>query len=245
MTSSMEPEAHQNPQTETTSDNEAQLLEEAGRSWKKENRRIIGLVIAVAAFMLVAHQTPLRGWITNIQAWKQYIREAGMLAHVGFAAASACAVMLGVPRLPLCAAAGLLFGFAEGMLLSLAGTSAGSYGAFIFARLSGRSAVQRRAEALPWLKGLLARPTLTRVFWVRQLMLPGVLLNVMLGVSDVGHRVFILGTVLGYLPLNAAFSLVGSGLGKGSVAQTLVQMCAAAAVMNIAGWALWRRMKNK
>jgi uncharacterized membrane protein YdjX (TVP38/TMEM64 family) len=241
----MEPEAPQNISEDASAENETHLLEEAGRSWKKENRRIIGLIIGVAAFMLVAHETPLKAWITNIQAWKQYIREVGLLAHLGFGGACAGAVMLGVPRLPLCAAAGLLFGFAEGLLLSLAGTLTGSYGAFVFARLSGRTAVQRRADTLPWLKPLLARPSLMRVFWVRQLMLPGVLLNVMLGVSDVGHRVFILGTAFGYLPLNAAFSLVGSGLGKGGVAQTLVQMCAAAAVMNIAGWAIWRHMKNK
>jgi uncharacterized membrane protein YdjX (TVP38/TMEM64 family) len=245
MVATMEPEAPQNQPQTRPPDDETLLLEEAGRSWKKENRRIIGLIVGVAAFMLVAHETPLKAWITNIQAWKQYIREVGWLAHLGFAAASACAVMLGVPRLPLCAAAGLLFGFAEGLLLSLLGTLTGSYGAFVFARLSGRRAVQRRATALPLLKTLLARPSLTRVFWVRQLMLPGVLLNVMLGVSDVGHRVFVLGTALGYLPMNAAFSLVGSGLGKGAITQTLVQMCGAAAVMNIAGWAMWRRMKNK
>lgn len=245
MSASMEPEAPLNPPPDASSENETQLLEEAGRSWRKENRRIIAMVIGVAVFMLIAHQTPLRAWITNIQVWKQYIREAGWAAHVGFGAACACAVAVGVPRLPLCAAAGLLFGFAEGVLLSLVGTLAGSYGAFVIARVSGRSAVQSRADALPWLKALLERPSVARVFWIRQLMVPGVLLNVTLGVSDVGHRAYLLGTTLGYLPLNAAFSLVGSGLGKGGIAQVIAQMSAAAAMVNIIGWLVWRRRKNK
>jgi hypothetical protein len=72
-----------------------------------------------------------------------------------------------------------------------------------------------RAEKWPWLKKLLKKPSIMRVFWVRQLMVPGLVLNVLLGMTPVRHSRFLLGTALGYLPLNVAFSLVGSGLGKG------------------------------
>jgi uncharacterized membrane protein YdjX (TVP38/TMEM64 family) len=231
---------------ETITEEESLLGEEAKRSWKKENRQIILLGLGVAVFMMIAHFTPLRAWITNIQVWKEYIRELGWLAHGGFALLCATSVMVGIPRLSLCAAAGLLFGFGEGLALSFVGSVLGSYGAFILARKGGRRAVRERASRWPWLEPILRRPSWFRVFWVRQLMLPGIVLNVLFGVSDVRHRTFLAGTSLGYLPLNIAFCLVGSGLGKDSLAKTLVQLLGAIAVVNIISWASWRlrAMKN-
>lgn len=75
--------------------------------------------------MAIAHWTPLRAWITNVQLWKGYIRDMGWLASVGFTTICALAVFVGVPRLSLSAAAGMLFGFAQGMLLSLVGSAIG------------------------------------------------------------------------------------------------------------------------
>jgi uncharacterized membrane protein YdjX (TVP38/TMEM64 family) len=87
---------------------------------------------------------------------------------------------------------------------------------------------------------MLESPSLARVFWVRQLMVPGVVLNVLLGVSGVSHRVFMAGTALGYLPLSLTFSLVGSGLGKGSLQQTMMQLLAALGIIHMIGWLVWR-----
>lgn len=234
-----EPAAPLSPDLEPAAE---RLEEEATRSLGKENRKVLLLVLGVAAFMALAHFTPLRAWITNVQAWKSYVRELGLLAHLFFGLACAGAVMLGVPRLALCAGAGLVFGFVEGGLLSLMGSTLGSYGAFLLARKGARKAVLARAERWPWLKGMLAKPTLMRVFWVRQLTLPGIVLNVLLGVSGVRKGTFLGGTLLGYLPLNIAFSLVGSGLGKGqdSLVQSMTQLLMAVAVVNIVGWAMWR-----
>jgi uncharacterized membrane protein YdjX (TVP38/TMEM64 family) len=221
---------------------EARLTAEARASWQKENRRIIILAVGVAAFMAIAHFTPLRVWITNVQLWKEWIRDLGWLAHAAFCCLCALAVMIGVPRLSLCAMAGLLFGFAEGMALSLLGSLLGSYAAFFVARKGGRRAVLARASRWPWLQPLLGQPSLVGVFWIRQLMLPGVVLNVLLGVSRVSHTAFLGGTLFGYLPLNAAFSLVGSGLGKDNLARSLVHLLTAAALIHIIGWVVWRLM---
>ena len=72
-------------------------------------------------------------------------------------------------------------------------------------------------------------------------MLPGVVLNAVLGVAETRHRTFLGGTLLGYIPLNVAATLVGSGLGKSSLAQSAVQLMAALAVINVVVWLLWRR----
>lgn len=215
------------------------------KSIHRENRRVLLLVCMVAAFMVLAHFTPLGVWITNVQLGKERLRDLGLAGEGIFAAACALGVMLGLPRLPLCAAAGLLFGFGEGLLASLAGSVAGSYGAFLLARAGARRAVLARAERTPWLGRLLARPTLARVFWARQLMVPGILLNVLLGVGRCGHRVFLAGTLAGHLPLNVVFSLMGSGLGKDSLAHTLAQLLGALAAVHLLGWLLWRVLRRE
>lgn len=73
---------------------------------------------------------------------------------------------------------------------------------------------EHRVERWPWLRPLLAAPSLMRVILIRQLMVPGVVLNVLFGMTTVRHRIFLIGTLVGYVPLNIAFTLVGSGLGR-------------------------------
>lgn len=219
--------------------------QETSRALNKETRQVLLAVLLVAAFMALAHFTPLKAWITEVDAWKKLVREFGWMAHGVFVVACAAVVMMGVPRLPMCAAAGLIFGFGEGLILSLFGSTMGSYSAFVLSRHGFRRAAESRAEKWPWLKKLLKKPSVMRVFWVRQLMVPGLVLNVLLGMTPVRHSRFLLGTGLGYLPLNIAFSLVGSGLGKGSLATTLAQLLAAMAVINIAAWLVYRVMKKQ
>lgn len=221
-----------------------EVEQETSRALNKETRQVLFAVLLVAAFMALAHFTPLKAWITNVQTWKGLVREFGWGAHAIFLGACAGVVMLGVPRLPLCAAAGLIFGFGQGLGLSLLGSTFGSYGAFVLSRHGFRRAAESRTEQWPWLKKLLKKPSIVRVFWVRQLMVPGLVLNVLLGMTPVRHSRFLLGTLLGYMPLNLAFSLVGSGLGKESITHTLAQLLGAMAVINIAAWFVYRMMKR-
>jgi uncharacterized membrane protein YdjX (TVP38/TMEM64 family) len=240
-----QPSEKSQPAEQETMATEMQLSEEANRSWARENRRMLFLALSVGVFMVIAHFTPLRAWITNVQVWKGHIRDLGWMAHAGFGLVCAGSVLVGIPRLPLCSAAGLVFGFGEGLVLSLVGSTLGSYGAFLAARMGGRRAVLERASSWPWLEPLLKTPSLSRVCWVSQLMMPGIVLNVLLGVTAVGHRTYLMGTVLGYLPMNMAFTLVGSGLGKDSLARTLMQLMAAMGLINVLGWLMWRLLGKR
>lgn len=222
-----------------------EVEQETSRALGKETRQVFTAVLIVAAFMALAHFTPMKAWITNVQSWKIFVREFGWMAHAVFMLVTAGAVMMGVPRLAFCSAAGLIFGFGEGLLLSLVGSTLGSYGAFILSRHGFRRAAESRAEKWPWLKKMLKKPSVMRVFWARQLMVPGIVLNVLIGMTPVRHSRFLLGTALGYLPLNIAFSLVGSGLGKESITTTMTQLLAAMAVINVAAWLVFRFIKKQ
>lgn len=222
-----------------------EVEQETSRALGKETRQVLTAVLIVAAFMALAHFTPMKAWITNVQSWKGFVREFGWMAHAVFMLVTAGAVMMGVPRLAFCSAAGLVFGFGEGLLLSLVGSTLGSYGAFILSHHGFRRAAESRAEKWPWLKKMLKKPSVMRVFWARQLMVPGIVLNVLIGMTPVRHSRFLLGTALGYLPLNIAFSLVGSGLGKESITTTMTQLLAAMAVINVAAWLVFRFIKKQ
>lgn len=222
-----------------------EVEQETSRALGKETRQVLTAVLIVAAFMALAHFTPMKAWITNVQTWKGFVREFGWMAHAVFMLVTAGAVMMGVPRLAFCSAAGLIFGFGEGLLLSLVGSTLGSYGAFILSRHGFRRAAESRAEKWPWLKKMLKKPSVMRVFWARQLMVPGIVLNVLIGMTPVRHSRFLIGTALGYLPLNIAFSLVGSGLGKESITTTMTQLLAAMAVINVAAWLVFRFIKKQ
>ena len=222
-----------------------ELGEEAARGVGKERRQIVLLVAVVAAFMALAHFTPLKAWLENAQEWKRAVQALGWRGSLGFLGFTALLVALGVPRLSLCGTAGLLFGFAEGLAVSLIGSTLGSYGTFVAVRRGFRRSVTMQAARRPWLARLLKKPSLLKVFWVRQLALPGVVLNAIFGVSEIRHRIFLGGTLLGYIPLNAAATLVGSGLGKASLEQTVLQLMAALAIINLVMWWVWRRFKRR
>lgn len=87
---------------------------------------------------------------------------------------------------------------------------------------------------------MLDAPSLLRVIFVRQLLVPGIALNVLFGMTPVRHTAFVAGTLLGYLPLNVAFSLVGSGLGKETLAESLTQILFALALISVLAWSMWK-----
>ncbi len=191
----------------------------------KETRRLLVLALLVLGLLLTLHFSPLKVWLGNILALKQQIVAYGWTAHAVFALGSIAAIALGVPRLMLCGLAGVLFGFVAGFLVAMGSGILGSYGAFLLARWGGRDWAERKlAGASERLRTILAKPTIFSIFIARQLPVPGIVPNVLLGILPTRHRTFLLGTFLGYLPSNAIVALAGSSLGKESLEKAIVQV---------------------
>ena len=208
-----------------------------------ETRRLALLAAIVLALLLALHFTPLKDWLDDVQALKQHVQAYGWKAYVGFSLASVAAIAVGVPRLVLCGVAGALFGFVAGGLVSLVSSVAGSYGAFLLARWGGRDWAERKlAGASTGLRRLLAKPSIGSIFIARQLPLPGILINVMIGVLPTRHRTFLLGTFAGYLPSTAIVALAGSSLGKESLAVAIGQVSLAMASLGgLTALLIWLR----
>ena len=214
-----------------------------------ETRRLLILAIIVLAVVLTLHFSPLRVWLGDLRGLKQSIGAYGWQAHAVFVIASIVAIAAGIPRLALCGLAGLLFGFVEGMAIAMVSGVLGSYGAFLLARWGGRGWAERRlAGASDRLRAVLAQPSIAAIFIARQLPVPGIVPNVLLGLLPTPHHTFLAGTILGYLPSNAIVALAGSSLGKDSlekaIAQVSLSMAGLGAFSLLLVW-LQQRLKSR
>ena len=213
----------------------------------RESQRMLLFGLAIAAVLVALHATPLRHQVTDFQSWKQALRDTGAAAPLVFFALNVLAVAVGVPRLALCAIAGMLFGFDRGVCPAHFGALAGSYLTFLFARWGGRGWVQRRLQRHTRLHGLFQHPTTLGIVLVRQMPVAGIVINLLLGMTNVRQRVFITGSFLGLLPGSLAATLVGSGLGKTTWTQAAMQIGVAMLVLALAAWLafLARRRMNR
>ena len=195
---------------------EREVAESAGKSEKK----LLAMALVVIACIAIVHFTPLKT-LTTDQAWKHQIQHLGIWASSLFFVVSTSLIAVGIPRMILCGLASVLFGFKTGFIVGQMSALLGSYATFIFARWGGREWVAKRIENNKRLRDLLKKPSTFTIFLVRQLPIAGVVPNLILGVTPVKHRYFLLGSFLGYLPSSALVAAIGSGLGKGFSRETL------------------------
>jgi uncharacterized membrane protein YdjX (TVP38/TMEM64 family) len=196
---------------------------EAATSAGASGRKFLLMALVVALCMVIVHQTPLRQYVTDpeARAWKTGIQAAGMWGPILYLAATTLLIAVGMPRLLFCMLGGMLFGFVRGFLLGQFASLFGSYLTFAFARWSGREWVRRRIERNSRLRDLLQHPSMFSVFLVRQIPIAGIVPNLIFALTPVRHRVFLVGSFLGYLPSAAWVALIGSGIGKQSLALSM------------------------
>ena len=121
-------------------------------------------------------------------------------------------ILLGCPRLLVCTVGGVLHGFWLGALLSQSATLIGATLIFEVARRVNRR-VPERVERVLTEYGFRSRTAGSfAVFSVRQLPVPGFLLNIGLGSCQVSRRHFLFGSLLGFLPLGLPATAVGAGM---------------------------------
>lgn len=211
-----------------------------------ETRRLLFLALGVVVLLILLHFTPMKAWTEDVQLLKLRVQSFGWAGTGVFAVVSMAAISLGVPRLLLCGLAGMLFGFVTGAIVALVASVPGAYGAFLLARWSGRDWADRKlATASEGLRELLSKPSLGAIFVARQLPMPGLVINVALGVLPTTHRTFLLGSFLGYLPSTAIVALAGSSLGKDNLEAAITQVSlsmAGLAVLSIVLMWVRRRM---
>ncbi|RFC42758.1 MAG: SNARE-associated domain [Verrucomicrobia bacterium] len=214
---------------------------------RRESRRLLATALVVAGLVVALQFTPLKQWLQEVQTLKAWVANYGWKAHVFFVLGSVGAIALGVPRLMLCGLGGVLFGFAEGLIVSQMAGVLGAYGAFLLTRRwAPKQWVERKLAGSDSLRRLLAHPSVGTIFVARQLPVPGIIPNVLLGVVGTRHSTFLIGTFLGYLPSNIPIALAGSSMGKESLQRAILQVSlsmSALAVFSVLIFWIRRRLK--
>jgi uncharacterized membrane protein YdjX (TVP38/TMEM64 family) len=201
------------------------MLPDTRTDTRKETLRLFLAALVVAGVISLLHFTPLNRWLAEAQNLKQMVDDYGWKAHAIFIAGSIAGIAVGVPRLALCGLGGVLFGFVEGVLASQFAGVLGSYGAFLITRLwAPTSWIQGKLAEHHKLRSLLEKPSIGGIFVARQLPVPGIVVNVLLGVLPTRHRIFLVGTFLGYLPSNIPVALAGSSMAKESLSKAISQV---------------------
>lgn len=192
---------------------------------KKETSRLLIGACIVAVLIAVLHFTPLKQWLADAQALKAHIDDYGWKAHAIFIMGSVIGIAVGLPRLVLCGLGGMLFGFVEGLLTSQFASVLGSYSAFLITRMWAPKAwVEAKLANSEKLRAVLVKPSLSSIFVARQLPVPGIVPNVLLGVLPTSHRIFLIGTFIGYLPSTIPVALAGSSMAKDSLTKAIAQV---------------------
>ncbi len=213
----------------------------AAAALRRSALKMAVFVAVAAAAVALARWTPLREAATDIQAWRARLRATGAWAPAIFFGVSAALVALGAPRLPLAAIAGALFGFRLGAPIAWLSSTLGSYATFCFARWGGRDWIRRRARLPDRARKLLLKPDAFAVALLRQMPAPAAAQNIALGLTDLKHRAFWIGTLAGTLPSTAIVALAGGSVTRESWRGALGYIAAALALLALIGLAVARR----
>lgn len=168
----------------------------------------------LAALFAVAVVLALRVDDLSIAALRAIVDETGLLAPVVYTLLYAVAVTVMFPASPLTIAAGVLFGPALGIAITLVGATIGAVGGFGVARGVGRGPVEQLAGRR--VKGIDRFVTDRGLFALLILrfvpLIPFSVLNLAAGVTAIRLRDYTLGTALGIVPGTVAFVAVGGTL---------------------------------
>lgn len=198
---------------------------EAAESAGKSEKKLLIMALVVIATILLFNFTPLKSLISDV-TFKDRIQQFGIWASSIYFLISVILIAIGIPRMLLCGIAGGLFGFKTGIIIGQFSALFGSYATFVFSRWGGREWVMARIENNTRLRSMLKKPSTFTIFLLRQLPIAGIVPNMILGLTPVKHRYFLLGSFLGYLPSSIMVAAIGSSFGKGFNKETLQQSAA-------------------
>ncbi len=203
----------------------------------------LAIVLAAGGLILcVLHFTGLGDSLKDLRALHRVKDNAAI--ELKFVLLSTVLIAVGVPRLMLFAAAGLLFGFVRGSGLAMLSSLAGSYACFSAVRWSGGEWARARFGNRRWFAKIAGiKPSIWSVCMIRQLPVSNLILNSCLALSRTGSLTFLAGSFIGFLPQGCVATLIGSGSSNSVAWKGAAQLASAALVLlGILPW-LWRRIR--
>lgn len=205
------------------------------------NLKTLTLVVVIVLPVLYRF-TPLSEVVGGPQQARAFLDRHGLLNPVWFIPSTLPLILLGCPRLLICTLGGILHGFWMGTLLCQTSTLIGATAIFAVARRLNQRVPERVERVLTEYGFRSAKGGILAVFSVRQLPIPGFLMNIGLGSCRIRLRTFLLGSLLGFLPLGLPATAVGAGVLKADRAEAwgLIGIAGALLVAVAVGIRVWQ-----
>ena len=184
--------------------------EEPGGSLLRPVLKGAVLLAVLIACLSIVYLTSLRQLLHQVWEINTRLQGMGLAAPFIFIGGVALLVAIGCPRLLLCPIGGLAFGFWKGFFWTQVGTLIGFYATFLFVRWGGRDFVLGRSPRLRQYAAFFKQSGFAAVVLLRQMPVAGFFINILLGLTRLKHRDFILGTLLGITPEAIPATLIGS-----------------------------------
>ncbi|CAI8944687.1 TVP38/TMEM64 family protein [Methylocaldum szegediense] len=197
-------------------------------------------VAGLLSLGVVFYFTPLKAWLADGLMLKAELASYGLAAPLIFTSAGAVLTAIGAPRLILCSLGGLVFGFAWGLVWSQLATVLGSYLTLLLVRRFRIGYGLRKVRQFERLVRQIACNGVLAVVLIRQLPLNNFYNNVLLGLTDVRHVDFLVGSLIGFLPMGITACLIGAGLLQTDFARAAEYISLGFASSVILGYALNR-----
>lgn len=173
--------------------------------WQKLQKIVFGIFILLVTISLISYQT--LGDNISIDEMREYLDKFGIWTPLVFILLYTLGTIF-IPSTPFMAIAGILFGFKYGLIYTIIGGFLSSSLVFIFSRFLGKEKADILLEHR-YLKllGDYNKRLETGAVWDLIILritpiMPFNVLNILMGISRISTRDFIIGTVLGLIPSN-------------------------------------------
>ena len=216
----------------------------------------IGLLLVVGAVSALWALFPADEWLTSLVF---QIDDLGLIGLVVYLGLYVLLAVLGFPATPLNIGAGVIFAFLYGYPLALIGGATVATISFLFARYIATDWIRSRLDKLEHfdeISEMVAEEGLKIVILARlSPLIPATVKNYGFAVTDIKARTYVLGTVIGQIPIYAVHVYLGwvggiammSGGPSGGPMQWLLiggGLLASAALVAVLTWYARRKLER-
>ena len=198
--------------TESTDSRSAPAGSETSSALKRLLKGSV-LFLSLTGIIIFAHAVDLTDALN--EEWADvHLRSQGTHGILLYICLTALLSAIGCPRQALAALGGYAFGASLGTLWCSIALVVGCAGGFFYARLLGRSSVQRRfGKRVQKMDAFLTHRPFVMSIAIRCLPVGNNALTTMVaGITSIPPLRFIAGSGIGYLPQTVIFALLGSGI---------------------------------
>lgn len=192
---------------------------------KKDIYKAVILGLSLPLLLYIIYSSPMKNWLNpdHMDKLKQELKYWYIVVPLLFWFVGTLCIGFGMPRMFISIFAGGIFGLWFGVIIMEITCLTGALIMFFYARWTRKTFLSKMwKKQIPVMDEYMQKHGFLTTLLLRQIPLPGVVLNILMGLSCVKISLFILASAIGFLPQNIIFTLMGSGLKENFLSRTLI-----------------------